>query len=147
MNLGDRNELWGEFFRWEFATAVAGALLGLNPFDQPDVELSKRMTISALDGAGAGAADDAPCGVSPAELLADAQPGGYLAILVFVRRTAELDSALAELRRAIGEVHGVATTVGYGPRYLHSTGQLHKGGPANGRFLQLLEKPRAGLRR
>ena len=144
MNLGDRNELWGEFFRWEFATAVAGALLGLNPFDQPDVELSKRMAMGTLDGAGAGAADDAPCGVSPAALLVDPQPGGYLAILVFVRRTAELDSALAELRRTIGEVHGVATTVGYGPRYLHSTGQLHKGGPANARFLQLLEQPRGG---
>ena len=142
LKLGEKGELWGEFYRWEFATAAAGALLEVNPFDQPDVELSKRMAISVLDGTGG--TDDAPSGVSPAELLADAQPGGYLAVLVFVRRTVELDSALAELRRTVGEVHGVATTVGYGPRYLHSTGQLHKGGPANGRFLQLLEKPRAG---
>ena len=142
LKLGEKSELWGEFYRWEFATAVAGALLEVNPFDQPDVELSKRMAISVLDGTGG--TDDAPSGVSPAELLADAQPGGYLAVLVFVRRTVELDSALAELRRTVGEVHGVATTVGYGPRYMHSTGQLHKGGPANGRFLQLLEKPRAG---
>ena len=142
LKLGEKSELWGEFYRWEFATAVAGALLEVNPFDQPDVELSKRMAISVLDGTGG--TDDAPSGVSPAELLADAQPGGYLAVLVFVRRTVELDSALAELRRTVGEVHGVATTVGYGPRYLHSTGQLHKGGPANGRFLQLLENPRAG---
>ena len=142
LKLGEKGELWGEFYRWEFATAAAGALLEVNPFDQPDVELSKRMAISVLDGTGG--TDDAPSGVSPAELLADAQPGGYLAVLVFVRRTVELDSALAELRRTVGEVHGVATTVGYGPRYLHSTGQLHKGGPANGRFLQLLENPRAG---
>ena len=142
LKLGEKGELWGQFYRWEFATAVAGALLEVNPFDQPDVELSKRMAISVLDGTGG--TDDAPSGVSPAELLADAQPGGYLAVLVFVRRTVELDSALAELRRTVGEVHGVATTVGYGPRYMHSTGQLHKGGPANGRFLQLLEKPRAG---
>ena len=137
LDLGDRNELWGEFFRWEFAVAVAGALLGVNPFDQPDVELSKRMAREALEYAGgsAGVAD----GVSPAQLLADTRPGDYLAVLVYVRRTSELESALAGLRRAIGERHGIATTVGYGPRYLHSTGQLHKGGPANGRFLQLVE--------
>ena len=136
--LGDRNELWGEFFRWEFAVAVAGALLGVNPFDQPDVELSKRMTRDAL--AGEGDSIGAAIGVSPAELLAEFQPGDYLGILVYARRTSELDSALAGLRRAIGETHGIATTVGYGPRYLHSTGQLHKGGPPNGRFLQLVER-------
>ena len=141
LDIGERNELWGEFFRWEFATAVAGALLGVNPFDQPDVEVSKRMATSALDSAAG--ADDSANGVSPGTLLADAQPGCYLAILAFVRRSAELDSALAELRRTVGETYRVPTTTGYGPRYLHSTGQLHKGGPANGRFLQLLEKPHA----
>ena len=121
---------------------MAGALLGVNPFDQPDVELSKRMTRGVLGGA-----DDetgAAGGASPAELLAGLRAGDYLAILAYVRRTSELDSALAGLRRAIGETHGIATTVGYGPRYLHSTGQLHKGGPANGRFLQLVECPTAG---
>lgn len=142
LRLGDRNEVWGEFFRWEFAVAVAGALLGVNPFDQPDVELSKRMTIDALDGTG-GAAETAG-GASPAELLADAKPGDYLAVLAYVRRTSELDAALAGFRLTVGERHGIATTVGYGPRYLHSTGQLHKGGPANGRFLQLVEKPGNG---
>ena len=142
LELGDRNEMWGEFFRWEFAVAVAGALLGVNPFDQPDVELSKRMTRDALDGTGD--AIGASGGASPAELLAGLRPGDYLAILVYVRRTAELDSALAGLRRVVGEIHGIATTVGYGPRYLHSTGQLHKGGPADGRFLQLVERPGSG---
>ncbi len=139
LDLGDRSELWGEFFRWEFAVSVAGALLGVNPFDQPDVELSKRMTRDALDVTGD--AIEANGGASPAELLTDVEPGDYLAVLVYVRRTAELDSALAGLRRAVGEKHGIATTVGYGPRYLHSTGQLHKGGPANGRFLMLAERP------
>ena len=138
LELGDRNEVWGEFFRWQFAVAVAGALLGVNPFDQPDVELSKRMTRDAL--AGEGDAAGAAGGASPAGLLADAKPGDYLAILVYAGRTAALDSALAGLRRAVGEGRGIATTVGYGPRYLHSTGQLHKGGPANGRFLQLVER-------
>ena len=142
LELGDIRELWGQFFLWEFAVAVAGALLGVNPFDQPDVELSKRMTGDVL--ADEGDAVGAAIGVSPAELLAGLQPGDYLGILVYVRRTSELDSALAGLRRAIGESHGIATTVGYGPRYLHSTGQLHKGGPANGRFLQLVEHPAAG---
>lgn len=142
LELGDRNELWGEFFRWEFAVAVAGALLSVNPFDQPDVELSKRMTRDVLDGAAdvIGVTGNA----SPAELLAGLQPGDYLGILAYVRRTSELHSALAGLRRAIGETHGIATTVGYGPRYLHSTGQLHKGGPVNGRFLQLVERSADG---
>ena len=142
LELNDRNEVWGEFFRWEFGVAVAVALLGVNPFDQPDVELSKRMTRDAL--AGVEDAIEAAGGSSPAELLAGVKPNDYLAVLAYVRRTRELDSALAELRRAVGERHGIATTVGYGPRYLHSTGQLHKGGPANGRFLQLLEGSRAG---
>ena len=143
LKLGERSELWGEFYRWEFATAVAGALLGVNPFDQPDVEVSKRMATSALDRAGG--ADDAPGGVSPAELLADAQPGGYRCHpCAFVRRTAELDSALAELRRH----NRRGATASQPPR---ATGRdtctppasLHKGGPANGRSLQVLERPRA----
>ncbi len=142
LELGDRNEVWGEFFRWEFGVAVAAALLGVNPFDQPDVELSKRMTRDALDATGDGIG--AAGGASPAELLADVKAGDYLAVLAYVRRTRELDSALAELRLAAGERHGIATTVGYGPRYLHSTGQLHKGGPANGGFLMLVEKPGNG---
>ncbi len=142
LELGDRNEVWREFFRWEFAVAVAGALLGVNPFDQPDVEFSKQMARDALGGAdGSTGASD---GVSSSELLADVEAGDYLAVLAYVRRTSELDAALAGLRRAIAERHGIATTVGYGPRYLHSTGQLHKGGPANGRFLQLVESPSSG---
>ena len=142
LDLGDANEVWGEFFRWEFAVAVAGALLGVNPFDQPDVELSKRMTKNVLDGEGD--AIGAASGVSPSRLLEATKPGDYLGILVYVRRTSELDAALAGLRRAVGEAQGIPTTVGYGPRYLHSTGQLHKGGPATGRFLQLVEQPGHG---
>ncbi len=142
LELGNRNEVWGEFFRWEFAVAVAGALLGVNPFNQPDVEFSKQMARVALGGAGDSTGESG--GVSSSELLADVQAGDYLAVLVYVRRTAELDAALAGLRLAVGERHGIATTVGYGPRYLHSTGQLHKGGPANARFLLLAEKPDDG---
>ena len=138
LKMNDKSDLWGEFFRWEFATAVAGALLGLNPFDQPDVEVSKRLAASALSER-----DNAPATPNAAtlgELIDDVPRGAYLAILAFTRRSPEMDAALAALRDAITDAQGVVTTAGYGPRYLHSTGQLHKGGPANALFLQLVER-------
>ena len=82
---------------------------------------------------------------SIAGLLSTAKPGDYLAIMAYIRQTPDTDRALADLRRGIAELHGIATTLGYGPRFLHSTGQLHKGGSDSGLFLQLTADYRADI--
>ncbi len=121
-------ELGQEFFRWEFAVAVAGALLGINPFDQPDVQAAKDKTQEVL------AAGDVE--LHPEGELPDPQPGDYYAVQAFIdpAREGELEP-LVERLRASGHV----VTHGLGPRYLHSTGQLHKGGPNTGLFLQVVD--------
>jgi transaldolase / glucose-6-phosphate isomerase len=128
-------ELGQEFYRWEFATAVAGSVLGINPFDQPNVQAAKDRTNEVL--AGGGEPDVEPRG-SLEELLEQARPGDYVAIQAFVDpgREAELEP-LIERARATGCV----VTHGLGPRYLHSTGQLHKGGPDTGLFVQVVDDP------
>jgi glucose-6-phosphate isomerase len=123
-------QLAGEVVRWEFATAVAGALLGLNPFDQPDVQAAKTATEQVLrDG------EELPPTDDPTDLLAGVQERDYVALLGFVTPGGadhdRLDAAASRLRRRLRS----AVTVGVGPRYLHSTGQLHKGGPDTGVFL------------
>ena len=136
--LTDAYDIAAEFFRWEFATAVAGAILGVQPFDQPDVQAAKDATDRVLDGfKAAGALPEATSASSVEELLARAQPGDYLAVMAYVRQTPGVDAAAAALRKRVMERHRIATTFGYGPRFLHSTGQLHKGGANSGLFLQL----------
>src|SRR3954452_17088995 len=128
-------EVGQKFYRWEFATAVAGAILGINPFDQPNVQAAKDKTTEVLaDGS---EPDVEPQG-SLAELLAQARPGDYVAIQAFIdpAREGELQP-LIERARATGCV----VTHGLGPRYLHSTGQLHKGGPDTGLFVQVVDDP------
>ncbi len=124
--------LGSEFYRWEFAVATAGALMGVHPFDQPDVQRAKRLTQRALESSGS---DGKPPTLSSqgslAELLAGMKMGDYLAILAYVPQTPENDAALSRLRATILNKRRIPTTLGYGPRYLHSTGQLHKGGPDN----------------
>ena len=138
LNLRDKYDLGAEFFRWKFATAVAGAILNINPFDQPNVQAAKDMTDSVLaQFATSGKLPTMEPSGSLNDLLTEARPGDYLAIMAYIRQTPNVDNALAALRRQVMERHGIATTLGYGPRFLHSTGQLHKGGPANGLFLQL----------
>ena len=132
VSIEDVADLGGEFFRWQFATATAGALLGVHPFDQPDVQRAKDFTEDALrqfekDGVAPGIEPQS----SLTELLDAAKPGDYLAILAYTEQTPQTDAALADLRLAIAAERGIPTTLGYGPRYLHSTGQLHKGGPNN----------------
>jgi transaldolase / glucose-6-phosphate isomerase len=124
------------FFFAEFAVAVAGWVLGINPFDQPDVQEAKDATARAL----AEAAPDPPDATDDElrELLDGLAPPSYLALLAFVAPSDAFDAAAAELRATVRAATGAATTFGYGPRYLHSTGQLHKGGPPTGRFLQVL---------
>ncbi|MGA9761737.1 MAG: hypothetical protein WBQ14_04880 [Gaiellaceae bacterium] len=129
-------ELAQEMFRWEFAVAVAGALLEINPFDQPNVQEAKDRTKAILDS---GAEPDLAHSGSLDELLASARAGDYIAILAFVDPTPENDARLAALAKRAGETTGCVVTRGFGPRYLHSTGQLHKGGKPNGLFVQVVD--------
>jgi transaldolase / glucose-6-phosphate isomerase len=133
VRLPDPYELGQEFFRWEFATAVAGSILGINPFDQPNVQAAKDKTNEVL---ASGEAPVQPEG-SLEEALESARPGeDYIAVLAFVdpAREAELEPLVARARAT-----GCAVTTGLGPRYLHSTGQLHKGGPNRGVFVQVVD--------
>ena len=124
--LASPDALGAEMWRWEFITAVAGAALGINAFDQPDVEAAKRAARSVLDGI----ATTGFVPTDPAEFFDDLAEGDLAALLAFLPYAGETDEVLARARRRLAE-GGVATTSGYGPRYLHSTGQLHKGGPKN----------------
>jgi transaldolase/glucose-6-phosphate isomerase len=128
------------FFLTEFAVAVAGWVLEINPFDQPNVQEAKDATARVLESGGAAVVGSAGDDELRA-LLRDLRPPGYLAILGYMPPSEALEDAVAELRIAIRAATGVATTFGYGPRYLHSTGQLHKGGPGTGRFLQIVSTP------
>ncbi|HUK21740.1 MAG TPA: hypothetical protein VLV45_09305 [Gemmatimonadales bacterium] len=135
--LANPYELGGEFFRWELATAVAGAILGINPFDQPNVAESKANTERVL------AAQTAPAPPAGARELAAfwerIQPGDYVALMAYLPPTNENDRTLGTIQQRLRDRLRVATTLGYGPRFLHSTGQLHKGGPAVGHFIQITQ--------
>jgi transaldolase/glucose-6-phosphate isomerase len=143
LRLEDRYDLGQEFFRWEFATAVAGAVLGINPFDQPNVAESKANTKAVL-------AKKTPSSppASAGELekfLGAIKPGDYLAIMAYLPPTPENDRRLAAIRLRLRDRLKVATTLGYGPRFLHSTGQLHKGGRPVGHFLQIAQRSEQDL--
>ena len=138
LDLRDVYDLGAEFFRWEFATAVAGAVIGVNPFDQPDVQAAKDRTDAVLqEFQSSGALPALEPTASLGELLSAAGPGDYLAIMAYIHGTTQADRALQDFRREVTERYAIPTTLGYGPRFLHSTGQLHKGGPASGIYLQL----------
>ena len=124
--------LGAEFFRWEFAVAVAGAYLEINPFDQPDVQAAKDKTNEVL---ATGQDPELAREGSVEALLAKVEEGDYLCVQAFVDPATDLTGLVGRLRRA----SGVVVTHGYGPRYLHSTGQLHKGGPNTGLFLQIVD--------
>jgi glucose-6-phosphate isomerase len=154
VNVESANDLGSLFFFAEFATAVAGWVLEINPFDQPNVQEAKDNTGKVLDGYAQEGhlpeADDADDAALKA-LLDQLEPGKYFAIMGYLEPSDEFDEAVRGLRTAVCGRKKVATTFGYGPRYLHSTGQLHKGGPATGVFLQLIhdgdgdaEVPEAG---
>ncbi|MBN1855361.1 MAG: bifunctional transaldolase/phosoglucose isomerase [Dehalococcoidia bacterium] len=139
ITMKDEYALGAEFFRWEFATAIAGHMLGINPFDQPDVQASKAATNKLLSEFDPGGTLPQPGELErPERLLAELRTGSFLAIMAYIEQSPETDEALAAFRRLIGERYRVATTLGYGPRFLHSTGQLHKGGPNTGHFLQVI---------
>ncbi len=134
VRLPDPTELGQEMFRWEFAVAVAGAILGINPFDQPNVQAAKDKTNEVL---ASGSVDIAPHG-SLDELVEQAAEGDYVAIGAFVDPEGAAP-ALDALADRLRERTGCVVTQGFGPRYLHSTGQLHKGGPNTGLFVQVVE--------
>ncbi len=126
-------DLGGQVLLWELATALVGALLGIQPFDQPDVAAAKAATAKVLA--------DGPPTIEPtplADLLVQVRPGDYLAIQAFVDPGSPAVPAVDAARVALRDRLGVATTVGLGPRFLHSTGQLHKGGPDTGVFVQVV---------
>ena len=160
--LTDAMELGAEFFLWEFATAIAGHVLGINSFDQPNVQESKDntrrilgefaktksmpklQTIAEGDGVKAAADEANAQAVAHQEFsevvaahLARVKPGDYIAITQYFDETPEHEALVQKLRLVLRQKTKCATTTGYGPRFLHSTGQLHKGGPASGVFLQL----------
>jgi transaldolase / glucose-6-phosphate isomerase len=150
IELDDPIDLAGEMLRWEVATAFAGAVLGIDPFDQPNVEEAKDLTRRVLAGHGdAHAAVDQDSGgillrAHDEDTLAEVlrttfeglTPPSYIAIQAFIAPSAAVGERIAGIRTALAATR-CATTAGYGPRFLHSTGQLHKGGPATGVFLQL----------
>ncbi|MBI3257813.1 MAG: glucose-6-phosphate isomerase [Actinobacteria bacterium] len=139
----DALDLGGQVLLWEEATALAGALLGLNPFDQPDVASAKAATNKVLEERSASEIDEVPL----SSLVESLRPGDYLALQAFVDLGDS--SVMAELQRArlvLRDRCQVATTLGIGPRFLHSTGQLHKGGPATGVFVQVVDGDLPALR-
>jgi glucose-6-phosphate isomerase len=136
VRVSDPYELGQELYRWEFATAVAGSILGINPFDQPNVQEAKDRTHDVLLGHDRGQTPDMSGSVD--DLLAGAEPPEYVCIQAFIdpAREDELEPLVARARET-----GCVVTHGLGPRYLHSTGQLHKGGPPTGRFIQVFDDP------
>jgi transaldolase / glucose-6-phosphate isomerase len=154
VNVDGATALGSLFFFAEFATAVAGWVLEINPFDQPNVQEAKDNTAKVLEGYAkegrlpeAEDADDAKLKA----LLDQLAPGKYLAIMGYLEPSEEFDQTVNGLRSTVNEHKHAATTYGYGPRFLHSTGQFHKGGPKTGVFLQVIhdgdrdaEVPEAG---
>ena len=146
LTMRDKLDLGGEFFRWEVATAIAGAVLGIDAFDQPNVQESKDNTKKVLatfkSRGNLPAADSVPAAKAKAQIasLVDrARRGAYFAIMAYTSRTPQSEAAIAAIRTAVRDKTKIATTAGYGPRFLHSTGQLHKGGPKTGLFLQIVQ--------
>ena len=154
-------QLGAEFLRWEIATAVAGSVLGINPFDQPDVEAAKiatRKLTDAFEQTGElpaeeptledggltvyGARGSGTLTSALAAHFADLPRSAYVALLAYIEMNAEHENILQNIRERIRNATRAATCLGFGPRFLHSTGQAYKGGPGNGVFLQITADPR-----
>lgn len=145
------DDLGREMMRWELATAAAGAVLGIHPFNQPDVEIAKQLARRAMSGEPVGSAkaevpaDDGGLGDAVAAWLSTLTAADYVGIQAFLAPDPTVARQVDRIRKAILGAGGNATTFGYGPRFLHSTGQLHKGGTNNGLFLQLIDHGRSDI--
>lgn len=144
LEMKDIYDLGEQFFQWEFATAAASSIMEINAFDQPNVEESKKITSLILNNAEAPRSSPAVLNMESSaatglldSFLASIQVDDYLAIMVFLAENQKLNNLLQTLRKKIHGKYGITTTLGYGPRFLHSTGQLHKGGPDKGVFMQI----------
>jgi hypothetical protein len=148
LRLADTYDVAAEFIRWEIATAAAGWVLKIDPFDQPNVQAAKDNTKHLLaEHQAKGRLPEVSQALSPEapdygarllKLLKTAKRGNYVALMAYVERSARREKLLRQLQAAIFSQYKVATTIGYGPRFLHSTGQLHKGGANTGVFIQFL---------
>ena len=160
ISLRGKENLVQEFFRWEIATATAGAILRINPFDQPNVQESKTITLRILEdmGSGQGKSDATPqlregnlevfgevSGNNLADtlqsFLAKNRPRDYVALMAYLPEKPSVEARLHAIQALVRDNYRLATTCGYGPRFLHSTGQFHKGGPNIGLFIQLTADP------
>jgi transaldolase/glucose-6-phosphate isomerase len=150
IRLRDTIDLGQEMFRWELAVAGAGAVLGIHPFNQPDVQLAKDLASKAMsqkrgdvatDRDIASIDDEKRVAALVREWMGSARGGDYVGIQAYLAPNDATTARLQQLRGAIANTRPLATTLGYGPRFLHSTGQLHKGGPDSGLFLQLVDEP------
>jgi len=145
INLKDKSDLGGQFFLWEFATAVVGYGLGINPFDQPDVESAKvqgRHFVEAYSESGLlPEPESEPFSLGTiTSFLQTASKGDYIALQAYIRPSDRAWNALQNFRQALQKKYRVAGSLGYGPRFLHSTGQLHKGDGGKGMFIQFVSK-------
>ncbi|SRR5579883_108280 len=164
LHLADQLGIGAQFFRWEFATAIAGSILGIDPFDEPNVAESKAKTNEVLAGYNgqhlkfpnvSGSIDNVDVIGQPLAqnlsqtlnqfLSKSVRPEGYIAIMAYIERNERSIAALAELRDKLSLKYHVPVTVGFGPRFLHSTGQLHKGGQPTGTFIQLTDTPKEDI--
>jgi transaldolase/glucose-6-phosphate isomerase len=154
VNLRDIYDMGQEIFRWEVAVAAAGAVLGIHPFNQPDVEVAKKLARELMAGGGTRTGGDVrtvdATDIGALEraidaLFAQAASGDYVSVHAYLAPTAETTDVLQKMRLGLLRRLRLATTVGYGPRFLHSIGQLYKGGPDTGLFIQLVDEPREDM--
>jgi transaldolase/glucose-6-phosphate isomerase len=144
-----------EFFRWELAVAAAGSILGINPFNEPDVRAAKELARDVMENRGtpAGEGDIPLLGLDHRDALSDAlghwldaaSAGDYIALQAYLPYDEPAHDVLQNIRSALQDRIRIATTLGYGPRFLHSTGQIHKGGPDSGLYLQIVDDPEDDL--
>ncbi|HEY0512997.1 MAG TPA: hypothetical protein VGH73_13895 [Thermoanaerobaculia bacterium] len=153
-HLSDRFDLGAEMFRWEVATAAAGAVIGVNPFDQPDVQFAKELAAKMMKATESGVLppsegevriDSEELGLALTRWVRGAKKGDYLGVHAYLAPRPRTTEELRALQAGLHEKTRLAVTLGYGPRFLHSTGQLHKGGTGRCRFLQIVDEPAADV--
>ncbi|MFW6140535.1 MAG: hypothetical protein ACOC5S_04190 [Acidobacteriota bacterium] len=158
IKLQDQYDLGNEITNWETAAAAAGAYFNIHPFNQPDVQAAKDFARGAMEDMSKGTSDSHedvqtflmsdgdPLKEAIYEWLSGAEKGDYAAVQVYLAPSDKVKQKIQKIREEIQKKCGIATTMGYGPRFLHSTGQLHKGGPNKGLFLQIVDSPKTDIR-